>query len=174
MMWAMTTATERTRARLLGSLDATRDHVLEMVDGLDEADLRRPVLPSGWSCLDLVKHLTYDEEIFWFRAVVAGEQEAQDLLETPQARASWTVSEDESAAELLDRNRAEISRSNAIVLATDLDAPVAWWPEGQFGSWRLDDLEEVLLHLVVEVACHAGHLDAARELIDGRQYVVLT
>jgi hypothetical protein len=33
---------------------------------------------------------------------------------------------------------------------------------------------EVLLHVITETACHAGHLDAARELIDGRQWIVLT
>jgi hypothetical protein len=30
----------------------------------------------------------------------------------------------------------------------------------------------ILLYVIVETACHAGHLDAARELIDGRQWVV--
>ena len=28
-------------------------------------------------------------------------------------------------------------------------------------------------HVITETACHAGHLDAARELIDGRQHLVL-
>jgi Protein of unknown function (DUF664). len=28
--------------------------------------------------------------------------------------------------------------------------------------------------VIAETACHAGHLDAARELIDGQQWVVLT
>jgi len=39
-----------------------------------------------------------------------------------------------------------------------------------FGDWRLDNLHEVLLHLLIETTCHAGHLDAARELIDGRTW----
>jgi Protein of unknown function (DUF664) len=30
-----------------------------------------------------------------------------------------------------------------------------------------------MLHVIKETACHAGHLDAARELIDGRQRIVL-
>ena len=53
-----------------------------------------------------------------------------------------------------------------------LDAGPAWWPD-IFGDWRLDDLEQVLLHVVTETACHAGHLDAARELLDGRRWLVL-
>ena len=51
--------------------------------------------------------------------------------------------------------------------ALPLDAAPAWWPEDEWGGWRLHTLEEVLLHLLVETACHAGHLDAARELLDG-------
>jgi len=58
--------------------------------------------------------------------------------------------------------------------AAALDSPPAWWPGDLFGDWRLHDLQEILLHLIVEVACHAGHLDSTRELIDGRQYLVLT
>jgi hypothetical protein len=30
-----------------------------------------------------------------------------------------------------------------------------------------------MLHMIKETACHAGHLDAAREIIDGRQWVVV-
>jgi hypothetical protein len=31
-----------------------------------------------------------------------------------------------------------------------------------------------VLHVVTETATHAGHLDAARELIDGKLHLVLT
>jgi hypothetical protein len=30
-----------------------------------------------------------------------------------------------------------------------------------------------MLWVIWETACHAGHLDAVRELIDGRQWIVL-
>jgi len=165
---------DHTKYDLLGALDAAREHVLDIVDGLDDEALRRPVLPSGWSCLDMIKHLTYDEEIFWFRAIVAGEREAIDLLQTADARASWKVADGIAAADVLAGYRNEIARSNAIVAAIDLDQPPAWWPGDLFGDWRLRDLQRILLHLIVEVSCHAGHLDATRELIDGRQYLVLT
>jgi hypothetical protein len=42
---------------LLQFLDTERDHVLGILEGLSEEQLRRPVLPSGWNCLGLVKHL---------------------------------------------------------------------------------------------------------------------
>jgi hypothetical protein len=31
-----------------------------------------------------------------------------------------------------------------------------------------------VLHVITETATHAGHLDAARELIDGRMWLVVT
>ncbi len=49
---------------LLSYLGAQRDHVLGILEGLDEDVLRRPVLPSGWTCLGLVRHLALDVERF--------------------------------------------------------------------------------------------------------------
>lgn len=54
-----------------------------------------------------------------------------------------------------------------------LDAAPAWWPEF-FANSRLDSVREVVLHVITETACHAGHLDAVRELIDGKQWLDLT
>jgi Protein of unknown function (DUF664) len=65
-------------------LDQQRNHVLGILEDLTDEQLRRPVLPSGWHCLGMVKH-----------------------------------------------------------------------------------------HMIKETACHAGHLDAVRELIDGRQWIVM-
>lgn len=153
---------------LVASLAAQRDHVLGILEGLSEEDLRRPILPSQWTCAGLVHHLAIDVERFWFRAVVAGEPIPDEELDP------WQVPVDLTAAAVLDAYRREIERADAIIAVTSLDSAPAWWPEDLFGSWRLDDLREILLHVIVETACHAGHLDAARELIDGRQWIVLT
>jgi hypothetical protein len=40
------------------SLNNQRDDVLGILDGLTEDALRRPVLPSGRTCLGMVQHLT--------------------------------------------------------------------------------------------------------------------
>ena len=154
---------------LLSSLAAQRNHVLGILEGLSEEDLRRPILPSHWTCAGLVHHLAIDVERFWFRAVVAGEPMPDDEPDN-----AWQVPADLTATAVLDAYRREIELADAIIAATSLDSPPARWPEDLFGSWRLDDLREILLHVIVETACHAGHLDAARELIDGRQWIVLT
>ena len=36
------------------------------------------------------------------------------------------------------------------------------------------DLMRTVMHVIPETATHAGHLDAARELLDGRTWLVLT
>jgi hypothetical protein len=163
---------ERESTTLLSYLSAQRTHVLGILAGLDDEALRRPVLPSGWTGLGLVQHLALDVERFWFRCVVAGEQTAIDrLAATPDA---WHVGAEESAETVFDVYRQEIDRANVIIAATPLDAAPAWWPPDRFGDWRLPDLRHILLHVMTETACHAGHLDAVRELIDGRRWLVLT
>ncbi|MER6677530.1 DUF664 domain-containing protein [Streptomyces sp. NPDC000983] len=134
--------------------------------------LRRPVLPSGWTCLGLVQHLALDVERFWFRAVAAGEDEViKSLGDDGDA---WQVGAEVQAAEILDRYRTESDLADAIITATAADAPLAWWPHQLFGEPHLHTHRDILLHVITETACHAGHLDAARELLDGRRWMVLT
>jgi hypothetical protein len=163
---------DATRDALMSSLTEQRRHVLGILDGLDDTDLRRPVLPTGWSCVGLVQHLAVDVERFWFRAVMADEPEAWTSLEQLE-RSAWQLAEDTSPAQVLALYRDEIARADAIIEKTAVDAPPARWPSDLFGSFRLADLREVLLHVITETACHAGHLDAVRELIDGRTWIVL-
>ncbi|GAA4204766.1 mycothiol transferase [Actinocatenispora rupis] len=152
---------------LLASLGDQRKHILGALDGLDEDALRRPVLPSGWNCLGLVRHLSLDVERLWFRVVTAGRP---DLLVPGDA---WHA-DDQPAAAVLDGYRQEIAAADAVIAATPLDRAPAWWPDDAFGDWRLADLRETILHVITETATHAGHLDAARELLDGHRWLVLT
>jgi hypothetical protein len=150
---------------LLSTLEAQRRHVLGILDGLDDAALSAPVLPSGWTCAGLVRHLTLDVERFWFRNVVAG----VPFVLNPSTDDAWQVPEGESPMIVLANYRAEIEMANDVIRATPLGAAPKWWPDF-FGDFRLKDLRAVLLHSIAETACHAGHLDAARELLDGRQW----
>ncbi|MFJ9250917.1 DinB family protein [Streptomyces sp. NPDC101776] len=157
---------------LLRVLDGQRRHVLGILDGLDAEALRRPVLPSGWHCLGMVQHLALDVERFWFRAVVAGDKEIIHGLTSGDE--AWNVAPEARADGVLDGYRREAELSDAIITATPADAVLAWWPHDLFGEPHLHTLRDVLLHVIAETACHAGHLDAARELIDGRRWLVLT
>ena len=156
-------AVSRERAALLDWLNGQRRHVLGVLQGLPDEDLRRPVLPSKWTCLGLVRHLAVDVERFWVRGVIAGEP--VDFNDS----SGWQTSTG-PAERVFELYRREIAAADAILASADLDAPPARWPE-YFDNWRLKDGREVILHMITETAAHAGHLDAARELIDGRTWL---
>lgn len=158
---------------LLASLEGQRRHVRSILEGLADGDLRRPVLPSGWNCLGLVRHLALDVEQFWFRGVMAGAPEVTAWA-TSEHEEPWEVGEDVAAADVFDLYRRQTALADAVITATSPDAPPAWWPTGQFGPPHLHTLREVVLHVITETACHAGHLDAVRELVDGRRWLTLT
>jgi hypothetical protein len=155
---------------LLSSLNNQRDHVLGILDGLTEDALRRPVLPSGWTCLGMVQHLTIADERFWFRGIVAGDLAYVTTSEEADA-AAWRVAADVPAGVVFDAYRQEIELADAVITATALDVAPALWPDELWPGWKLQDLRAVILHVITETACHAGHLDAVRELIDGRQWL---
>ena len=156
------------RGALLGYLAAQRVAVLAVVDGLDEGSLRRSVVPSGWTCLGLLEHLGHAER-FWAQAVLGGEVSALPWTDEPEGE--W----DPAAALVSDHETADVAtfyhdqcaRTDAIVSGLDLD-------DRPPGVHRVDlpapvaDVRDVLLHLLEETARHAGHLDIARELLDGR------
>jgi hypothetical protein len=57
-------------------------------------------------------------------------------------------------------------RSNAVLATTTLSAS----PEGRHGDPEMDEpltVRWVVLHMVEETAAHSGHLEIARELLDG-------
>jgi uncharacterized damage-inducible protein DinB len=147
-----------------------RGHVLGILENLPEEAMRRPVLPTGWSCAGLVQHLALDVERFWFRRVMAGEQVGPDEFGDD----GWQVRPDVPASAVLELYRREIERADKIITAASLEDPPAWWPDFFPPHFHLDNLRQVLLHVITETACHAGHLDAARELIDGETWLILT
>jgi Protein of unknown function (DUF664) len=156
---------------LLDHLNGQRGHVLTQLEGLSDEELRRPVLPSGWSCLGLVRHLTLSDERYWFEVVVAG----QPLNFWPEGEnGDWRVGPDEPAADVLTAYRTAIARSDEIISARRLEdppeSPEAWWHDA---GLDFPDLRSIVVHVLVETSVHAGQLDAVRELLDGRQHLVI-
>jgi hypothetical protein len=159
------------RDLLVARLDGQRQHVLAQLDGLSDEQLRRPVLPSGWSCLGLVRHLTLSDERYWFEVVVAGEP----LDFWPDGDdGDWQVGPDEPVTDVLAAYRSAIARSDEIISARRLgdppERPEAWWSDA---GLEFPDLRAIVVHVLVETSVHAGHLDAVRELLDGRQHLVM-
>jgi hypothetical protein len=161
---------DREKDALLGGLEGQRRHVLAMLEGLSDEQLRTAMLPSGWHCLGLVRHLTGVED-YWFRQSVNGEPSVASVQGEGD---DWTVPEHQRPQEILDRYRSAVARSNEIIAATPLDAPPRQ-PDAEWQEWGMSfpDLRTILVHVLIDTSVHAGHLDATRELIDGRQWVVI-
>jgi uncharacterized damage-inducible protein DinB len=149
---------------LLDYLDYYRSAVAGKIVGLDESELRSSRVPSGWTPLELVKHLVYMERR-WLRWGFAGEHVDEPWGDRgPDER--WQVRPDETAAELIARMHQGGDRTRSIVEAADLSDLAA--PGGRFaGDAVPPTLGWILFHVLQEYARHAGHLDIVRELADG-------
>jgi uncharacterized damage-inducible protein DinB len=147
----------------LGYLDYFRAVLLSKVEDLPEAELRRSRLPSGWTPIQMVKHLTHVERR-WVVWGFQGQEVGDPWADHRDGR--WYVAPDEPLRDVVEALRTQAATTNEVVRAHDL-AEV-----GQPGErWAGADpasLERVLFHLVQEYARHAGHVDVVRELVDGR------
>jgi hypothetical protein len=81
----------------------------------------------------------------------------------------FLITEKDTLDSLLARLRAVGDRTREVLRAADLDAPV---PVPRDAPWFPRDVEAwsvrwVAMHLVEELARHAGHADIIRESIDG-------
>jgi uncharacterized damage-inducible protein DinB len=144
-------------------LDAYLDYhqrtLLIKLDGLDDEQLRRPMVPSGVSLLGMTKHIAYVHR-WWFRAVWADEEVAFPWTkEDPDA--DWRVEPSDTTAQIVALYRAEVALGRAIVQASD---DLSALPQGG----QPHTLRWILVHMVEECARHNGHADILRELIDGR------
>jgi len=163
-------ATELTS--LCAFLDAHRDKLLEHMAGVDEADLRERMVPSGTSLLGLVKHLGYIER-WWFQIVFAG-------LDVPLASqggdpdAEWRIEPDETSRDVISFYKAEVARSRELIAGAAPETRAKSTGQTSRGPASQFSLRWILLHMIEEVAQHNGHADVLRELIEARQGTTLS
>lgn len=146
-------------------LDFFRDAARRKVVGLDDAALRSRPLPSDWSPAELISHLVHMERrwLVWGFLGEAVVDPWRDHI-AGDSSAPWTT--DRSIDELLSDLAEGGRRTTEIVEAHDLSDRAATG-----GRFRAGDtaptLVAILFHVMQEYARHLGHLDVARELIDG-------
>lgn len=158
----LTTGDEK--ALLLAHLQLHRDALLWKLEGLSEADRRRPMTGTGTNLLGLVKHLTGIEGGYFCdafgrdRPPLAWEaDEDADLGEFSDMYAK----PDETSEEIVAAYRAATVAADRSIAELDLDAT------GRHHLGITVSLRWMLLLVLLDTARHAGHADIARELIDG-------
>jgi hypothetical protein len=147
---------------LIGYLDYFRSRVLAKIEGMPEVELRRSRLPSGWTPMELLKHLTF-VEIRWLEWRFGGDEIADPWGDRKDDR--WHVPSDERLEDLVAGLRAQASRSRAIISGSDLGRSGV--PGPNWNGPAPATLERIGLHLIQEYARHLGHLDIVAELTDG-------
>lgn len=143
------------RETLTAFLGYLRQRIVAKLEGLSDRDARRELVASGTSLLWLVKHLTAVEGL-WFRHVLAGEP--------PEVITHGELSDDDTLASVIAGYREAVARSEEIAAGCDdLDQRAATVPAER----EPVSLRWILVHMIEEVARHAGHADILREQIDG-------
>jgi hypothetical protein len=148
----------------LDYLDFYRSTIEEKLSGMSEAELRNSRLPSGWTPIELLKHLVFMERRWLVWGFAAEPVAAPWGDRGPDDR--WHVAEDESLSDLLAALRRGGMRAREIVGGSQLDALGS--VGGRFGSDPAPPtLIWILFHVLQEYARHVGHLDIAVELAGG-------
>jgi uncharacterized damage-inducible protein DinB len=146
----------------LGYLDFFRSRVIEKVYELDDHELRQSRLPSGWTPLELVKHLIF-VEVRWIEWSFQGRDVGDPWGDRQGDR--WHVAPEETRDELVARLRAQGAHTQAVVSASDLAQTSQ--PSPRWEGAEPPSLERILFHMVQEYARHLGHLDIVTELAGG-------
>lgn len=154
------------KADLLAYLRSRRTDLLAKLDGLGEYDIRRPMTPTGSNLLGLVKHVA-SVQLGYFGEVFGrpSDREVPWLAADSAPDADMWATEKESRADIIDFYEFSAVHSDGTIesLALDSVGEVPWWTSER----RRVTLHQILVHVCVETARHAGHADILRELIDG-------
>ena len=154
---AEATLTAGEREQIESFLHGNRVEVLGLLDGLTEEQARRRLVASETTLLGLVKHTAFVERV-WFDVALAGRSRAElGLPET--AEDSFALMDDDTVDSVSELYRQAWAGADHIA-----------------AGWALDDLalhnrrgpvslRWIYLHMIRELARHAGHGDILREQI---------
>jgi len=161
------------RESLIAYVDQQRDAFFSVSFGLTEQQIRLAPTAGTLSIGGLVKHVTTCERGWTERMAAAPHASAPpDTSVAEQARVwgeDFKVTDDDTLESLLAALAAQGDVTRQVLRGADLGAPV---PVPRDAPWFPHDVEAwsvrwVAMHLVEELARHAGHADLVRESIDG-------
>jgi len=144
-----------------------------MAFGLTDEQARSTPSVSALSIGALIKHATGCQRSWMARVAAAPEPPPADdrSMEIRQAEYAdeFTMRPDETLTELLEAFAAQNAETLRLVETADLDAAVPvprdapWFPK-DVDAWSV---RWVVMHMIEELARHAGQGDVIRESIDG-------
>jgi uncharacterized damage-inducible protein DinB len=114
----------------------------------------------------MIEHLGHAER-HWFQEVALASAVPLPWPEVPGEDDDGPFTTTREADVVFAVYRDQIERANAVLSSTPLSTP----PRGRHDQREADqvtDLRFIVMHMIEETARHLGHLDAARELLDGR------
>ncbi|MGY4910324.1 DinB family protein [Micromonospora aurantiaca (nom. illeg.)] len=156
------------KAALHHYLRAIRENLIWKLDGLSERDARLPRTATGNNLLGVLKHCLNVEAGYFGQAFGREFPTPQELVPSDafdaDPQADWYARADETKDGLIDLYRRVGAFADETIETLPLDAPgrVPWWQPG-----RQDvTLHQVIVHVCVDLARHAGHVDIMREQHD--------
>ena len=149
-------------------LQRTRDALVWKLEGLDERAVRLPRTPTGTNLLGLVKHAANVEAGYFGPTFGREWPTPQELVpessfET-EPNADFYATGEETAEGIVDLYRRVWVFADATIdeLPLDTVGHVPWWPPERADT----TLARVIVHVISDIARHAGHADILREQID--------
>lgn len=145
------------RAQLEACLDDQRAEIARLLDGLTESEARRRLVPSLTTLLGLVKHATFVEQV-WFQVALAGRTRSEiGVPETVDE--SFTLTDEDTVTSIGEHYLRVCEESRALASGVGLDDEARHNRRGPL------TLRWMHLHLIQELARHAGHGDILREQV---------
>jgi uncharacterized damage-inducible protein DinB len=140
--------------------DYYRRVIVGKLDGLSGDDVRRRLVTSRTTLIGLVKHAAAVERN-WFHHCLAQRPREQISANSRGDDASWEVTAQETIADVVAEYEQACAESKRIAARFALDDTV---PHHRLGRVSL---RWIYVHMIEEMARHAGHADILREQIDG-------
>lgn len=157
------------KAYLHERLRGVRAALLWKLDGLSDAEIRRPMTRTGTNLLGLVKHMiggetNYLGETFGRPATGVRQSwwEPANSQRTMETGGDMYAAPGESTEYIVDLYRRACAHADRTITELDLDT-VGTVPH----NGDIITLRQALVHEILETGRHAGHADIVRELIDG-------
>jgi uncharacterized damage-inducible protein DinB len=148
-------------------LDKQRRALLQKLDGVDERAVRWPMTRTGTNLLGLVKHVASVELDYFGRVFDRPSNIPLPWFdEGAEINADMWATAEESREDIVALYQRAAVHADATIEALTLDSPGRvpwWWPAER----QQVTLQQIMVHVTVEIARHAGHADILRELIDG-------